>query len=348
MEISAKQLAELLNGTVEGNEEVLVSDVSKIEQGKPGTLTFLSNPQYTKYIYDTEASLVLVSKEFKPEREIAATLLRVEDPYMALATLLEFYVQSKPQKTGIEEPSYIASSASYGNNVYVGAFAYLGQNVKMGDNVKIYPHAYIGDNVTIADNTIIYSGVKIYEGCKVGSNCILHAGAVIGADGFGFAPGADGVFKKIPQIGVVEIADDVEIGANTTIDCAAMGATKIGKGTKLDNQVQIGHNVEIGENNVLVSQVGIAGSTHIGDNNMFGGQVGVAGHLKIGNKNQIAAKSGIMKNIKEGETLMGAPALDVKKFFKMQAVFQKLPEIYRELNQISRKLEKDENTKKGD
>lgn len=346
MEISAEQLAELLNGTVEGNKDVLVSDVSKIEQGKPGTLTFLSNPQYTKFIYETKASLVLVSNDFKPEKPVSATLLRVEDPYRALATLLEFYVQSKPQKTGIEEPSYIASSAVYGKNVYIGAFAYLGQNVKLGENVKIYPHAYIGDNVTIGDNTIVYSGVKVYEGCKIGSNCILHAGAVIGADGFGFAPGADGVFKKIPQVGIVEIADDVEVGANATIDCAAMGATKIGKGTKLDNLVQIGHNVEVGENNVFAAQVGIAGSTHVGDNNMLGGQVGIAGHLKIGSQNQIGAKSGIMKNIKEKETLMGAPAVDINKFFKIQAVSQKLPEIYREINQISHKISETENTKK--
>lgn len=338
MEISAKQLAELLNGTVDGDENVVVSDVSKIERGKPGTLTFLSNPQYTKYIYTTEASLVLVKKDFTPEKEVNTSLLRVEDPYMALATLLEFYVQSKPQKTGIEEPSYISGSAEYGTNVYIGAFAYLGQNVKLGNNVKIYPHAYIGDGVTIADNTTIFSGVKIYEGCKVGQNCIIHSGAVIGADGFGFAPADDGVYKKIPQVGIVEIEDNVEIGANSAIDCAALGATKVGKGTKIDNLVQIGHNVEIGTNNVIVSQVGIAGSSHLGNNNVIAGQVGIAGHLKIGNGVQIGAKSGIIRNIKDGETIMGAPAFDVKKFFKANVIFPKLPEIYKELGQISREL----------
>ncbi|TKG92404.1 UDP-3-O-(3-hydroxymyristoyl)glucosamine N-acyltransferase [Puteibacter caeruleilacunae] len=339
MEISAKNLAELLNGTVEGNDEVTVHDVSKIDQGKPGTLSFLANPQYTKYIYTTEAAIVLVSKDFKAEKDLSCTLIRVENPYHSLATLLDFYQQSKPQKTGIEQPSYVSSSASYGENVYLGAFSYLGQNVKLGDNVKIYPHAYIGDNVEIKDNSIIYSGAKIYEACKVGANCIIHSGAVIGADGFGFAPDDNGDFKKIPQIGNVILKDNVEIGANTAIDRASMGSTIVGEGTKIDNLVQIAHNVELGTSNVIVSQVGIAGSTKIGDHNMFGGQVGISGHLKIGNQVQIGAQSGIMNNIEDGSKIMGSPALEIKSFFRSNAIFRKLPDLYKEIGSLSKRVQ---------
>ncbi|MDP4184395.1 MAG: UDP-3-O-(3-hydroxymyristoyl)glucosamine N-acyltransferase [Bacteroidota bacterium] len=340
MEISAQNIAQLINGEVEGDGEVQVSDVSKIEQGRPGTLTFLANPQYTKYIYDTKASVVLVSKDFIPEKELTCTLIRVENPYHALATLLDFYVQSKPKKTGIENPSYISSTAQVGDNAYIGAFAYLGQNVKLGKNVKVYPHVYVGDNVVVDDDTILFAGAKVYEGCKIGKSCIIHAGAVIGADGFGFAPDQEGHYKKIPQVGYVEISDNVEIGANTTIDRGSMGNTIIGEGTKLDNLIQIGHNVEVGKDTVIVSQVGVAGSSKIGNNCMIGGQVGISGHLHIGNRVQVGAQSGIMHDINDGEVLLGSPSMGHRQFFKTMAVFRKLPEIFRELNSLSVEVKK--------
>lgn len=340
MEISAQNIAQLINGEVEGDGEIQISGVSKIEQGRTGTLTFLANPQYTKYIYDTKASVVLVSKDFVPETDIPCTLIRVENPYHALATLLDLYAQTRPKKIGIEQPSFINSSAKVGENIYIGAFAYIGENVCLGNNVKIYPQSYIGDNVVIGDDTIIYSGVRIYEGCKLGAGCIVHSGAIIGADGFGFAPDSEGRYKKIPQLGNVEIADDVEIGANTTVDRGSMGATVIGKGTKLDNLIQIGHNVEIGEDTVIVAHVGIAGSSKVGNNCMIGGQVGISGHLHVGNRVQIGAQSGIMGDIKDGEVLLGSPAMAHHQFFKTMAVFRKLPEIYRELNVLSKDVDK--------
>ncbi len=339
MEISARNIAELINGEVDGDDSVMIHDVSKIEQGRPGTMTFLSNPQYTKYIYETQASVVLVNKDFKAEQKLNCTLIRVENPYHALATLLDFYVKSKPQKTGVESPSHISSTAVYGENVYIGTFAYIGQHVKIGNNVKIYPHTYIGDNVEVKDDTVIYSGVKIYSDSKIGANCVLHAGAVIGSDGFGFAPDENGAYKKIPQIGNVVVKDNVEIGANTTIDCASMGSTVIEEGTKLDNLVQIGHNVTVGKNNVFAAQTGIAGSTKVGDNCMFGGQTGIAGHINIGNNVQLSAQSGVIKDIKDGETLVAAPATEPKTYFRAHMIFLKLPEIYRQINQLSRTVE---------
>ena len=271
MEFSAKDIAALLNGAVEGNSSVRVSNLSKIDQPVAGTLTFLSNPAYTKYIYTTTASIVIVSNDFKPETPLACTLIRVDDPYAALAKLLEFYVKSKPAKTGIEQPSFIHHSAVTGEDIYVGAFAYIGENAKIGDHVKIYPHVYIGDNVKIGDFTVLHSGVKIYADCSIGASCILHSGAVIGADGFGFAPNQDAAYSKIEQIGNVIIEDNVEIGANTTVDRATMGSTIIRNGVKLDNLIQIGHNVDVGENTVIAAQTGISGSVVIEKNCLFGG-----------------------------------------------------------------------------
>jgi len=274
MEFQATSIADFLNGTIEGDPNATVHNISKIEDGKPGTLSFLANPKYNKYIYETDATIVLVNRDFVAEGEIKATLIRVDNAYEAFASLLDLYQQIKGTKSGIENPSYIDASATIGKNLYLGAFAYIGENARIGDNVKIYPHAYIGDNVVVGDNTIIYSGVRIYEDCKIGESCILHAGCVIGADGFGFAPTSDGSYKKIPQIGNVILEDYVEIGANTTVDCATMGSTIIHRGVKLDNLIQIAHNCEVGENTVMAALTGLAGSVKVGRNCTFGGQVG--------------------------------------------------------------------------
>lgn len=340
MELTALQIAELLKGEVVGDPDVKVSDVSKIEEGRPGTLTFLANPKYEKFIYETEASVVIVNSSFTPETQVNSTLIKVPDSYRAVAALLEMYEQSQPTKSGIETPSFISESATYGDFVYIGAFAYLGENVKIGSNVKIYPQAYIGDNVTIDDDTIIYAGVKIYKNCKVGNSCIIHAGAVIGSDGFGFAPDENNEFKKIAQIGNVVIEDHVEVGANACIDRATMGSTRIKSGAKLDNLIQLGHNVEIGSNTVLAAQAGIAGSTKIGDNCMFGGQVGLAGHISIANNTKLAAQSGVAKTIKkEGVVLMGSPAFDVATFNKSYVIFRKLPELYKQISNIEKNID---------
>lgn len=339
MEFTAKQIAELIQGTVEGNPNEPVYGVSKIEEGKPGTLTFLANPKYTHYIYTTGASVVIVNNTFVPEQPVTATLIKVADAYRSIAALLEMYEQSQPQKSGIEQPSFIHASSTVGEFAYVGAFAYIGENVKIGNNVKIYPQAYIGDNVTIGDNTIIYAGVKIYKQCRVGNNCIIHAGAVVGSDGFGFAPDENGQYKKIAQVGNVVIEDDVEIGANTAIDRATMGSTIIRKGAKLDNLIQVAHNVEIGEHCVLAAQAGIAGSTKIGNKCMFGGQVGLAGHITIADEVKLAAQSGVGSSItKPGAVFMGAPAFDASQYNRTYVVFKKLPEIYKQLNAIEKKL----------
>lgn len=341
MQISftAEQIATVLNGTIEGDSSVVVNDFSKIEEGKPGTLTFLANPKYTHYIYTTEASIVLVNNDFKAEHPIKATLIRCFNAYAALAILLDMVEKSKPQKTGIEEMSYVSSNATLGENVYIGAFAYIADNTKIGNNSKIYPQVYIGEGVTIGDNTIIYPGVKIYPGCRIGNNCILHAGSVVGSDGFGFAPEADGTYKKIPQMGIVIIEDDVEVGANTTIDRAVMDATIIHKGVKLDNLIQIAHNVEIGENTVMAAQVGVSGSTKIGKQCMFGGQVGLGGHITVGDNANIGAQSGIISNVEPNAKIIGAPAIPVKDFFRSSVVFPKLPEIYRQIAQLQKEID---------
>ncbi|NPA36009.1 MAG: UDP-3-O-(3-hydroxymyristoyl)glucosamine N-acyltransferase [Chlorobi bacterium] len=339
MNFKASQIAEILQGKVEGDPDSLVNDFSKIEESKENSLTFLANPKYEKYIYTTKASVVLVNDDFKPEKDISATLIRVPNAYKALATLLEFYEKSMPQKTGIEQPSFIHESAVLGDSVYVGAFAYIGENAKIGDNVKIYPQAYIGDNVVIEDNSIIYAGVKIYHGCKIGKNCIIHAGAVIGSDGFGFAPDETGEYKKIQQIGIVILEQDVEIGANTCIDRATMGETVVRKGAKLDNLIQIAHNVDVGSRTVMAAQVGVAGSTKIGKECMMGGQVGLAGHLTVPDRVKFGAQSGVPNSVKkEGETLLGSPAINVTDFAKSFIIFKKLPDIYRQINEMEKTL----------
>ena len=337
MEFKAKDIAALLGGVVDGDLEISVNNVSKIEEGKPGTLAFLANPKYEHYIYTTRASIVLVNKTFEPAHEYSCTLIRVESAYDAIATLLQMYDEMKPKPVGIEQPSYISDSATIGEKPYIGAFVYIGKGAKIGNNVKIYPQAYIGDGVVIGDNTIIYAGVKIYTGCVVGKSCILHAGVVLGADGFGFVPEGDH-YKKIPQIGNVVLEDDVEIGANTCVDRATMGSTIIKKGVKLDNLVQIAHNVVVGGNTVIAAQTGIAGTTKVGENCVFGGQVGIVGHLTIGAGTQIGAQSGITSNVPEKSVLRGSPAFDFPKYQKCYVVFRKLPELYGQIKDLEKEV----------
>lgn len=338
MEFSAQQIASFLNGAIEGDPEVKVCNFSKIEEGKPGTLTFLANPKYEHYIYQTEASIVLVNNDFSPQQPVPATLIKVSNAYAALAMLLNLVEQSKAKKTGIDSTAFIAASAKLEENVYVGNFAYIGENVTLGKGCMIYPYTYIGDNVTIGDNCILYPHVTIYHGCVIGNNCTFHSGVVIGSDGFGFAPEGD-LYKKIPQLGNVVIEDDVEIGANTTIDRAVMNSTVIHRGVKLDNLIQIAHNVEIGENTVMAAQVGIAGSVKVGKHCMLGGQVGLAGHLKIGDHVNLGAQAGVISDIKEGETVLGAPAINAKAFMRSSAIFSRLPDMYRALGQMQREIE---------
>jgi len=347
MEFTANQIAAFLQGKVEGDGEVKVSNVSKIEEGTPGTLSFLANAKYTSYLYSTGASIVLVNHGFVPEKKVNSTLIFVDDAYQAFASLLELVASTLfEQKSGIEQPSFIDPTAIVGENVYVGAFAYIGKNAKLGKNVKVYPQVYIGDNVTIGDEVTLYAGSRIYQGCQLGSFVTIHSGAVIGADGFGFAPTDTANYKKIPQIGNVILEDYVEIGSNTTVDRATMGSTIIRKGVKLDNLIQIGHNVEIGENTVMAAQSGIAGSTKVGKNCMMGGQVGLAGHITIADEVKFAAKSGVSGNIKEkGKIMMGAPAFDVVEYRKAYIHFrnlgkfdQKLRELKKELSELKKKL----------
>ncbi len=341
MKFSAKQIAELISGVVVGNPDVEVSNVSKIEEGKPETISFLSNPKYTHYIYQTEASIVIVNADFEPEKPINSTLIKVKDAYHAVAQLMQMYADMMPRKTGIEQPSFISDSAKLGDFPYVGAFAYIGDNVTIGNNVSIYPNSYIGDNVTIGDNVVIYSGVKIYHQCKIGDNCILHAGSVVGSDGFGFAPNENNEYTKIPQLGNVVLEDNCEIGANTVIDRATMGSTTLKKGVKLDNFVQIAHNVEVGENTVIAAMSGVAGSSVIGKNCMFGGHTGVIGHLKVADGVKLGAYSGVGGNItKEGAVFRGAPAFDIKQFNRSYVNFKKLPELAAELNSLKAEIKK--------
>jgi UDP-3-O-[3-hydroxymyristoyl] glucosamine N-acyltransferase len=340
MEFTVLEIASFLNGEIIGDKTLRINNVSKIEEGKPGTLSFLANAKYDHYIYDTKASVVLVNESFIPEKKVTATLIKVKDAYSAMSLLLDLYVQSIPQKRGIETPIFVAPSAKYGENVYLGAFCYLGENVILGDNVKIYPHVWIGDGSIIDDNTIMFSGVKIYPETRIGKNCIIHAGAVIGSDGFGFAPQEDGTYKKIHQIGNVIIEDDVEIGANTAIDCATMGSTILKKGVKLDNLVQVAHNVVIGENTVMAGQVGLAGSTTIGKNCVFGGQAGAAGHLKIGNNVTMGGKSGASNDVPDGKIMMGEWAMDASRYRRVYAVFRNLPELFKEVNSLKKEIKK--------
>lgn len=342
MEFTAIQIATFLKGEVSGDPNVVVNDVSKIEEGKPGTLTFLSNPKYIPHLYTTQASVVLVNRSFEPTQAVQPTLIKVEDSYKALAQLLDLYVQSQPQKMGIEQPSYIAPSAQLGEQVYVGAFAYIDEKARIGKGAKIYPQTWIGHNVQIGENTVIFAGVKIYPDTRIGANCVIHAGTVIGSDGFGFAPQPDGTYTKIHQIGNVVIEDDVEIGSNTSIDCATMGSTIIRKGVKLDNLIQIAHNVEIGENTVIAAQAGVAGSTTIGKNCVFAGQIGVAGHLKVGNRVTLAAKTGVTSNISDGETHMGIYSFDAATYRKAHVIFRNLPELAKDLHKIKKQIEQED------
>jgi len=338
MKFTAEQIAGILEGDIVGNPNVEVSKLAKIEEGTIGSLTFLANPKYTSYIYSTKASITIVNKDFLPENDISTTLIKVDDAYKSFSKLLEYYNQVKLNKFGIEQPCFIADSATHGDNVYVGAFSYLGENVKIGDNVKIYPNSYIGDNVEIGDNVILFSGAKIYSDCVVGNNCVINSGAIIGADGFGFMPNEKGEYKKVPQTGNVILEDDVDIGAATTIDRATLGSTIIRKGVKLDNQIQIAHNVEIGKNTVIAAQTGIAGSTKIGENCQIGGQVGIVGHINIGNNVKIQAQSGIGRNVKDDEVIQGSPALAYGDYNKSYVHFKNLPKIIQRINDIEKKL----------
>ncbi|WP_308261333.1 UDP-3-O-(3-hydroxymyristoyl)glucosamine N-acyltransferase [Prevotella sp.] len=338
MEFTAEQIANVIGGRVEGNKDAKVHTFAKIEEGTEGAISFLSNPKYTHYLYNTKSSIVIVNEDVKLEKDVDATLIRVKNAYESIAKLLQIYEASKPKKTGVAPQAYIAPSAKLGNNCYVGPFAYVGEGAEIGDGCQIYPHAVIGDNVKVGTNCIFYPNTTIYQGCKIGNNVTIHAGSVIGADGFGFAPGADG-YDKIPQIGIVVIEDNVEIGANTCVDRSTMGATVIHKGVKLDNLVQVAHNVEIGENTVMSAQVGIAGSTKVGSWCMFGGQVGLAGHITIGDKTFLGAQSGVPGNLKGGEELIGTPPMNPRAYFKSQAIFRRLPDMYKDLNDAKKKIE---------
>ena len=341
MKFTAAQIAVILEGEVEGNPEIEVSKLSKIEEGGPESLSFLANPKYTQFIYTTKASIVIVNKIFKAEKEINSTLIRVEDAYKSFSKLLEYYNQVKMNKTGIESPVFISKSAIYGDNIYIGAFAYLGENIKIGNNTKIYPNVYIGDNVVIGDNVILYSGAKIYSDTLIGNNCVIHSSAILGADGFGFTPNEQGEFIKVPQTGNVIIEDNVDIGAATSIDRATLGSTIIRKGVKLDNHIQIAHNVEIGRNTVIAAQTGIAGSTKIGENCMIGGQVGIVGHITIGNNVKIQAQSGIGRNLKDNETLQGSPALPYSDYNKSYVHFKNLPKTMNRISMLEKTITND-------
>lgn len=337
MKFTAAQIAGILEGEVVGNPDVQVSRLSKIEEGTDGSLTFLSNPKYNNFIYSTEASITIVNNSFFPEGQIATTMIKVDDAYAAFTKILQFYDQAKHNsKIGLEQPTFISENVTYGTDLYLGCFSYIGKNVVIGNNVKIYPNCYIGDNAVIGDNVIIFAGAKIYSETVIGNKCIIHAGVIIGSDGFGFAPTPEGTFDKIPQIGNVIIEDHVDIGSCTTIDRATMGSTIIRKGVKLDNQIQIAHNVEIGENTVIAAQTGVAGSTKIGKNCMIGGQVGIAGHLIIGNNVRIQAQTGIAKNLTDGETVQGSPSMTYGDFNKSYVHFRNLPKIVAELEELKK------------
>ena len=338
MEFSAKQIAELAQGRVEGNPDAKVSTFCKIEEGKTGAISFLSNPKYTHYLYETKASIVLVNEDLELERPVSTTLIRVPNAYETVAKLLQIYESMKPRRSGIDSLSFISPTAKIGADCYIGAFAYVGDGVEIGDGCQIYPHAYIGDGVKIGSGCIIYPNAIIYHGCRIGDRVTLHSGSVVGADGFGFAPGANG-YDKIPQIGIVTIEDDVEIGANTCIDRSTMGSTYVRKGVKLDNLVQIAHNTDIGANTVMSAQVGVAGSSKVGQWCMFGGQVGIAGHITIGDKVQLGAQSGAHTDIESGQSLIGAPPQPLRTFFRQIAIIQRLPEIYKQINQLEKEVQ---------
>jgi UDP-3-O-[3-hydroxymyristoyl] glucosamine N-acyltransferase len=336
MKFTAAQIAGILEGEVVGNPNAEVYKLSKIEEGTEGSLTFLANPKYTNFIYSTQATITIVNASFEPEQEITTTLIKVEDAYQSFSKLLEYYNQVKLMKSGIEQPSVISEGVTYGTDLYLGSFCYVGKNVSIGNNVKIYPNSFIGDNVTIGDNCVFFAGVRIYSESVIGNNCTIHSGTIIGPDGFGFAPQEDGTYKKVPQIGNVIIEDNVEIGACTTVDRATLGSTIIRKGVKLDNHIQVAHNVEIGENTVIAAHTAIAGSTKIGKNCMIGGQVGFAGHLTIGDRVKIQGQSGIGKNLADDEVVQGSPAFNYGDFAKSFVHFKNLPKIVSEIEQLKK------------
>ena len=338
MEFSAKQIAQFVQGVIEGDENATVNTFAKIEDGKPGAISFLSNPKYTHYIYDTESSIVLVDKSVELEKPTKATLIKVDNAYECVAKLLQLYESMKPKKTGIDSLAFISPSAKIDENVYIGAFAYIGDNVVIGDGCQIYPNVVICENAKVGNDCLFYPNVTIYHDCHVGNRVTLHAGSVVGSDGFGFAPSENG-YDKIPQIGIVTIEDDVEIGANTCIDRSTMGSTFVRKGVKLDNLVQIAHNTDIGANTVMSAQVGVAGSTKVGQWCMFGGQVGIAGHITIGNKVFLGAQSGVPSSLKDDQTLIGTPPMEKLPYFKSQAIFQKLPDLYKQIQKLQKEVD---------
>ena len=346
MEFKAQQIAELIGGRVEGDPEALVTSFAKIEEGREGAISFLANKKYTHYIYDTLSSVVLVDEALELEKPVHCTLIRVKSAYEAVARLLQMYEAMKPKKKGISPLAFIDPKATIGKDCYIGPFVAIAQGVTIGDGCILHPHVTIGEGASVGSNTEIYSNAVIYHGCRIGSNCILHAGCVIGADGFGFAPSAEG-YDKIPQIGIVTIEDNVEVGANTCIDRSTMGSTYVRKGVKLDNLVQIAHNTDIGENTVMSAQVGIAGSTKVGQWCMFGGQVGIAGHITIGNQVRLGAQSGVPSSLKDGQDLIGTPPLTQTNYFRSSAVFKRLPEMYREMNAMQKKITELEEKLKG-
>jgi UDP-3-O-[3-hydroxymyristoyl] glucosamine N-acyltransferase len=341
LKFTAHQIAGLLEGEVVGNPDEEVSKLAKIEEGVKGSLTFLANPKYKSFIYTTKASITIVNKDFEPDQEVSSTLIKVQDAYKAFSKLLEYYNQIKLNKTGIEQPSFLSDTVTIGSNIYIGAFSYVGANVTLGDNVKIFPNSYIGDNVKVGDNTIVFSGGQIYSDCIVGNNCVINSGAIIGADGFGFTPNDKGEYTKVPQIGNVILEDYVDIGAGTTIDRATLGSTIIRSGVKLDNQIQIAHNVEIGRNTVIAAQTGVAGSTKIGENCQIGGQVGIVGHITIGNNVKIQAQSGIGRNIKDNEVLQGSPAFSYGDYNKSYVHFKNFPKWAKTISEIEKKINGD-------
>lgn len=341
MQFSASQIAHWAGGEIVGDPDVKVSDFSKIEEGKPGTITFLANPKYTPFVYKTDASIVLVSRDFNPDKPVKATLIKVDDPYGTIANILEMASRLMYQHpTGIEDPTHVGEGTLLPPDIYLGAFAYIGKNVTLGKGIKIYPQVYIGDNCEIGDDTILYPGVKVYHSVKIGKRCIFHSGSVIGGDGFGFAP-VDGHYHKIPQIGNVEIGDDVEIGANTTVDRSTMGSTRIGNGVKLDNLIMIAHNVEVGNDTVMAAQAGIAGSTKVGAQCRVGGQVGLAGHIHIGDNVEIGAQSGIQRNIRTGSRVIGSPAVEIGDFARQVVYLKNLGELNNRVDKIEKQLKND-------
>lgn len=344
MEFTAKQIAEFVEGRVEGNENAAVNSFAKIEEGREGAISFLSNPKYLHYIYETRSSVVLINEDVELEKAISPTLIRVKNAYESVARLLQLYESMKPKKTGIDTLAFVSPKAKVGKDVYIGAFAYIGDGAVIGDGTQIYPNAYVGDGAEIGVGCLIFPHVSIYQGCRLGNNVTIHSGSVIGADGFGFAPNQEG-YEKIPQIGIVVIEDNVEIGANTCIDRSTMGQTIIRKGVKLDNLIQVAHNCEIGENTVMSAQVGVAGSTKVGSWCMFGGQVGLAGHITVGDKVFLGAQSGIPSSLKGDQTLIGTPPMEPTKYFKSQAIFRKLPDLYKQVSELQKQVDELKKTK---